>query len=667
MGPPRGAAPGVAKTTKRLFAARCGVRTIGVAHSARAAADAPRCAVGLALAVAACASRRRAAARGPPWFACFFLHLHRVGAPPRSSCWCGGARRPARATAPQRAAEPAWHRRLRRQRGAARTLLRVSAAAGLLASHHSAQRHHGGSPMPNNRGAQRGNGGGGGGGGGGLDHGGNEHNGRWTCLVCGIEGNFATRYRCRNCDGYRPSNSISTGGGTRGGSGGGTGGGSNAWRGSGNGGGGGGSARGGGSSTTSSSLSFAERQLNRQRAEQKDQQQLAAARRQAEQLRAANLKLQQELAAAREANGGVEDGADEEMEGMECEESADAMSEEDRQKRVETIRNGLAYLELQYGADSPELNKAKGDIETLQRASRESKPYKTHRAQLEKKKDRLQKQQAKASEEADELLNQIEVLQARLNKTRDEIEARSKQITSVDEELKELLRKALAEGTNEDTTTRAAGEPKTPEAAEAAWNTVSSTLTAMAARPGVPPGLAEQVSMLLGQIRIAATAIHQQAAGASRPPAQPAEAKPAGKQGGAGHEPTGRRWLGPGGGIGGNKPAWGNQAGRSSEAASSTQLQHPAPTPLPKTPGQTGQLAATWKLASDAAAATEQERAVAAAAREAAAAADASATATANAAPNDRHGEKEDGEKNDGTGGGGSGGEPSPQGRGDGK
>ncbi len=40
----------------------------------------------------------------------------------------------------QRAAEPAWHRRARRARGAARALLRVAAASRLLAGHHSAQR-----------------------------------------------------------------------------------------------------------------------------------------------------------------------------------------------------------------------------------------------------------------------------------------------------------------------------------------------------------------------------------------------------------------------------------------------------------------------------------------------------------------------------------------------
>ncbi len=40
----------------------------------------------------------------------------------------------------QRTAEPAWHRRRRRARGAARALLRVAAASRLLAGHHSAQR-----------------------------------------------------------------------------------------------------------------------------------------------------------------------------------------------------------------------------------------------------------------------------------------------------------------------------------------------------------------------------------------------------------------------------------------------------------------------------------------------------------------------------------------------
>ncbi len=77
----------------------------------------------------------------------------------------GAAGRPrASGTTPQRAGEAAWHRRARRQRGAARTLLRVAAAASALRQHHSAAR-----PMRSGRGegGKGGHGGKGKGGGGG--------------------------------------------------------------------------------------------------------------------------------------------------------------------------------------------------------------------------------------------------------------------------------------------------------------------------------------------------------------------------------------------------------------------------------------------------------------------------------------------------------------------
>ncbi len=64
-------------------------------------------------------------------------------------------RRGAFATRP--GGEPAWHRRARRERGQARTLLRIAAAQRLLQSHHSAQRH----PQRSSLAMGRGGGGGG--------------------------------------------------------------------------------------------------------------------------------------------------------------------------------------------------------------------------------------------------------------------------------------------------------------------------------------------------------------------------------------------------------------------------------------------------------------------------------------------------------------------------
>ncbi len=131
--------------------------------------------------------------------------------------------------------EPAWHRRARRARGHARTLLRVAGAGALLSNHHSAQRpSRGGEAMVRRTygrgsnaedaslrsqllqllgggggGGARGGGSGGGGGnggGGGRGSGGTaaaarpqqSRQGDWTCRQCQFP-NFAFRKACLRC------------------------------------------------------------------------------------------------------------------------------------------------------------------------------------------------------------------------------------------------------------------------------------------------------------------------------------------------------------------------------------------------------------------------------------------------------------------------------------
>ncbi len=146
----------------------------------------------------------------------------------------------------------------------------------------------------------------------------------------------------------------------------------------------------------------------------------------------------------------------------------------------------------------------------MERASREAKPYKTHRAQLEKRKERLTRQRDRAHEESEELQKQVDDLQARLAEIKVANEQREKEIQEVDGELRELLKKAIAEGEDgQGTPTQAAVDPS------AAWNTVSSTLESMASQPGVPKEWASQLGGLLHQLRAAALAIQQQAAAAA--------------------------------------------------------------------------------------------------------------------------------------------------------
>ncbi len=233
------------------------------------------------------------------------------------------------------------------------------------------------------------------------------------------------------------------------------------------------------------------------------QQQRAEAKKREELLAQENARLRRQLAAqAGQAGAGVNDLGDD----MEADDDQE-MSDEERKKKIDDTRSGLAYLASKYGEDSEELLEAKRELAALERASREAKPYKTHRAQLEKRMERLTRQRDRAQEESEDLQRQIDDLQTRLAENKQANEQREREIQEVDSELKELLRKAIAEGEE------GQGNP-THDTADptAAWHTVSSTLENMASQPGVPTEWAAQLGGLLHQLRAAALAIQQQAA-----------------------------------------------------------------------------------------------------------------------------------------------------------
>ncbi len=324
--------------------------------------------------------------------------------------------------------------------------------------------------------------------------------GKWNCHDVGITDNWATRARCRICGASGPR--WTGGGGSNGGSGGHGGRGFSGNSGQGSRGAGGASSAGGGAragvSMGGGVATYAEKQLQRQKEDQRLQRQREEARKREDALRLANQKLTKELAAARAGQKPKEeeDDMDEDEE----------VSEEDRQKRIDAIQKAMPYFVLQYGEDSVQVEGAKSEIEELQRALREAKPYKTHRGQLERKLDRLQKQQQRAREEEDELLVEVERTQEKLNKLRSAISEREKSITAIDDELKDLLRKAIAEGDSpESPAATAAPDPHT------AWATVNQALASMAAQPGVPAAWASQLGNLLEQVRVAALAMQQQA------------------------------------------------------------------------------------------------------------------------------------------------------------
>ncbi len=156
--------------------------------------------------------------------------------------------------------------------------------------------------------------------------------------------------------------------------------------------------------------------------------------------------------------------------------------------------------------------------------------------------------------------------QAKLNKIRAAISERDKTISVVDEELKDLLRRAIADDEDDE---QASAPPMADP--NAAWQTINATLSSLAAQPGVPTGWAEQLGGLLEQVRMAAAALTQHTIAtaprlAALPQQQPKQ-QPQQQQ-----QPPANTGKGGGGG--------GGTSGTSSSSSSSP-LQPSSPAPPP--------------------------------------------------------------------------------------
>ncbi len=395
------------------------------------------------------------------------------------------------ATAPQRAGEPAWHRRARRRRGDARALLRVAAASQLLDTHHSRQNgaRLAGAAMPN--GAARGKGAGGSGGGGGNGgkgtggEGSGQDGGRWTCRICRLSDNFSWRTRCRGCEAYR--------------------------------------VRGEGGPLAAFNprgQSLAERQVQQQRQAQRQQRAASAAERK---LQAEVERLQQQLAAKQPApRGGRTSAGDDDGEDCEMDiEEADAVdayatwTEDERRQQIDAARASLPYLVGKHGEASGEAASVREEIAALENASRDAKPFTTHRAMLERRRDKLRAKIKRDEEELAKAEKECEELKERINNIRTETADHNRDLAAVEEELAGLIKKALAEGD----AAGDAGKPEDDSAAPWSAQAASATLHALATRPGVPP---EFATLLLH--------VHQAAAAMV---AAAAAAQPQTRQGGA--------------------------------------------------------------------------------------------------------------------------------------
>ncbi len=380
-------------------------------------------------------------------------------------------------TAPQRLGEPAWHRRARRQRGNARALLRIAAASDLLAAHHSRQRFPSAMPNAAPRGKGSGGGKGGGKGAGGGGFGVNGDGGRWDCRICDIEGNFGWRTRCRECEAYRKKGE-------------------------------------GGPLAPSRGPTLAERQVRQQSQAQKQQQREASATER--KLRAEVERLQGQLSAskasskgdrpAEDAGGGGADEGDAEMDDLDPAEAYSTWTEEERRKQIEVSRAGLTYAVGKFGESSAEASSIRDEIASLERASRGAKPFKAHRSLLERRRDRLRTRIRKDEEEIEKVEAERDALQKKLEELRGSVAERNVTLRQVEDELAELIKRALAEGD-------AAGEAgKQEEGNAAAWSAqaASAALQNLASRPGIPP----EFAMLLAHVHKAAVALAEAAGGA---------------------------------------------------------------------------------------------------------------------------------------------------------
>ncbi len=314
--------------------------------------------------------------------------------------------------------------------------------------------------------------------------------GDWPCFLCGFQTNREFRNRCFSCEALRSASMEQAFG------------------------------------------AYAQKQLQQQRQAQNQQPQRQAkkgsggggsnggngnpstsASAECRELRERLEKLQSELAATKAlaARGGAATGAEDEDETMEDggENDYSAWTEEERAKRLELARGGLAYAAACHGEDSPQAVELRDTIASIQKASREAKPFKAHRNQLERRREELRRRQERDEATVNKTQEEIDELQSKLATLKTNMEERAKAIADVTEELNELVLRTLAEeGGGGGDEKKQAGQQ-----AGAPWAAVSTALQGLAGHAGLPA----DVAALLAQVKQIADACAKAAADASPP------------------------------------------------------------------------------------------------------------------------------------------------------
>ncbi len=278
---------------------------------------------------------------------------------------------------------------------------------------------------------------------------------------------------------------------------------------------------------------LAERQVQLQRtASQQQNQQKKKEEAERKRLKEENERLK-ELVAAKSAQqpaageGDGEDGGDD----MEDGSPYASWTEEERSKRLELAKGALAYALECHGESSDQAIKHREEIAALQRASREAKPFKAHRAQLERRRDRLRMQQERDEEAISTAQAEIQQLQEKVAGLQTAVADRAKAITDVSEELREIVRKALAEESE--------GEaPKPPwTQSTTPWGAMAAAIAGLATQPGIP---AEFAALLVHVQQVGETLAAQQATQPPRPSEPPSTAASSGTGAGAGSTAPGQ-------------------------------------------------------------------------------------------------------------------------------
>ncbi len=268
----------------------------------------------------------------------------------------------------------------------------------------------------------------------------------WVCHLCHYQSNRDWRRRCRRCEGLRNTDM----------------------------------ARDLGLGRTPT---LAEKQVSQQRAAaQQLQQQKRKDEAERRKLKEEVDKLREQIAASTSAQANAV-GGDAEEGGDDMDESTPyaSWSEEERAKRLELARGGLAYAVESYGESSDQAEKCRCEIAALQRASREAKPFKAHRAQLERRLERLKAQKERDEEAIEKAQSEIKQLHEKVEALQANVAERTKAMAEVSEELKTIVKKALDEEIDGEATAK---PPWAQE--EDPWKAMSAAITGLAGQPGVP-------------------------------------------------------------------------------------------------------------------------------------------------------------------------------------